>query len=149
MGFAPLRYPRFWTKTQLFVSREALAKARTVNSHLRNINQNLVFDELIAIINIDREGIEGRPWLELFGPSGLITRIELGAVPGLACRHYLLSELAPGVEKYGPLTLRLVDEVATLLMSTLHFDHGRQDIALDHGSDRFSTLLEYGCLLEA
>ena len=78
--------------------------------------------------------------LELFGAAGLLSRIDLGAVPGFAVRHYLLSELAPGVNKYGPFTLRLVDEEATLLMSILHIDHVRRDIALDHGSDRFSTL---------
>ena len=105
----------------------------------------LLLDELIGVLNIDGEGVEGRPVLELFGPTGFLSRVTLGAVPGFAGRHYLLSELAPGINKYGVLTLRLVDEEATLLMSILHIDYLRRDIALDHGSDRFSTLLEYNC----
>lgn len=116
-------------------------------ARLERNGTGLLLDELIAIINIDDKGLEGRPSLELFGPTGLRARIALGAVPGFACRHYLLSELVAGISENGPLTLRLVDEQATLLMSTLHIDHGRRDIALDHGSDRFSTLLEYGCSL--
>src|SRR5947209_6082384 len=47
---------------------------------------------------------------------------------------------------YEPLSLRLVDERATLLMSSLHLDYVRRDIALDHGSDRFSTFLDYSCV---
>jgi hypothetical protein len=105
----------------------------------------LLLDELIGVLNIDGQGVEGRPVLELFGPNGFLSRLTLGAVPGFAGRHYLLSDLAPGINKYGPLTLRLVDQEATLLMSILHIDYVRRDIALDHGSDRFSTLLEYNC----
>lgn len=105
-----------------------------------------VYDEVIAIINIDGQGVEGRPLLELFGSTGLVARIPLGIVPGFGCRHFLLSELAAGISKTGFLTLRLIDDRATLLMSVLHLDYWRQDIALDHGSDRFSTLLEYPCL---
>jgi hypothetical protein len=30
-------------------------------------------------------------------------------------------------------------------MSTVHLDYLRRDLALDHGSDRFSTFLDYGC----
>lgn len=105
----------------------------------------VLLDELIGVMNIDGQGLEGRPVLELFGAAGLLTRIALGAVPGFACRHYLLSELVPGVTKSGLVTLRLVDDEATLLMSIVHIDHLRRDVALDHGSDRFSTLLEYNC----
>ena len=105
-----------------------------------------MFDELIALINIDDQGTEGRPLLELFGAKGLVARIPLGPVPAFACRHYLLSELADGINRNGFLTLRLIDEQATLLMSTVHIDYGRRDIALDHGSDRYSTLLDYPCL---
>src|SRR6185436_8727759 len=97
-------------------------------ARLERQGKNLLFDELVAVINIDNLGVEGRPLLELFGSAGLITRIALGAVPGFATRHYLLSELVRGIEKYAPLTLRLVDDEATLLMSTLHIDYGRQDI---------------------
>ena len=107
---------------------------------------NLLFDELIAVINIDDQGLEGHPLLELFGATGLIAQIPLGSVPPFACRHYLLSELADGISKNGLLTLRLIDAQATLLMSTVHIDYRRRDIALDHGSDRYSTLLDYPCL---
>jgi hypothetical protein len=102
-------------------------------------------DELIAVLNIDDQGLEARPVVELFGPRGLITRLPLGAIPPFACRHFLLSELIAGEANLEALTLRLVDERATLLMSALHLDYARRDIALDHGSDRFSTFLDYGC----
>ena len=117
----------------------------TSGARLERRENAMLLDELIGVLNIDGQGIEGRPVLELFGPAGLISRLPLGAVPGFAGRHYLLSELAPGINEYGPLTLRLVDPEATLLMSILHIDYLRRDIALDHGSDRFSTLLEYNC----
>ncbi|HXD32082.1 MAG TPA: hypothetical protein VN643_13250 [Pyrinomonadaceae bacterium] len=102
-------------------------------------------DELIGIMNIDDRGVEGQPTLEVFGASGLITRVPLGIVPSYASRHYLLSELVPKLGKTGLLTLRLVDAQATLLMSIVHIDYVRRDIALDHGSDRFSTLNDYNC----
>jgi hypothetical protein len=103
------------------------------------------FDELIGVLNIDDQGVAGNPALELFSSGGFVKRVPLGAVPPFACRHYLLSQLIPGEVSYSPLTLRLVDERATLLMSAIHIDHARRDIALDHGSDRFSTFLDYGC----
>jgi hypothetical protein len=102
-------------------------------------------DELIAVLNIDDQGLEARPVVELFGPSGLITRLSLGVIPPFACRHFLLSELIEGDARRESLTLRLVDERATLLMSAIHLDHARRDLALDHGSDRFSTFLDYSC----
>ena len=102
-------------------------------------------DELIAVLNIDDQGLEARPVIELFGPRSLITRLPLGAIPPFACRHFLLSELLKGEANLETLTLRLVDERATLLMSAVHLDYARRDIALDHGSDRFSTFLDYSC----
>lgn len=102
-------------------------------------------DELIAVLNIDDQGLEAHPIVELFGPHGLITRLPLGVVPPFACRHYLLSELLAGEASHESLTLRLVDERAALLMSAAHLDYERRDLALDHGSDRFSTFLDYGC----
>lgn len=106
-------------------------------------------DELIGIINIDDQGLEANPSLELFSSRGLATRLSLGAIPPFACRHFLLSELLadliPGEVSYEPLSLRLTDRRATLLMSVLHLDHERRDIALDHGSDRFSTFLDFVC----
>ncbi|MCI0390574.1 MAG: hypothetical protein MOB07_17655 [Acidobacteria bacterium] len=71
---------------------------------------------------------------------------KVAALPlPFACRHFLLSELLASEVQYEALTLRLVDERATLLMSAVHLDHERRDLALDHGSDRFSTFLDYGC----
>ena len=105
----------------------------------------IVRDEVIGVMNIDDKGTSGRPVLEIFTSSGLLTRLDLGDVPGFACRHYLLSELSSG--KIGPhdLSLRLVDERATLLMSVVHLDYARRDLAMDHGSDRFSTFNDYSC----
>jgi hypothetical protein len=106
---------------------------------------SVVRDEVIGVMNIDDKGISGRPSLEIFTSGGLLTRLDLGEVPGFACRHYLLSELSFG--RIGPhdLSLRLVDERATLLMSVVHLDYVRRDLALDHGSDRFSTFNDYTC----
>jgi hypothetical protein len=117
----------------------------TSGARLERRDTEFLFDEFIGVMNIDDQGIEGRPQLEVFDSSGLLTRVPLSAVPGFACRHYLLSELAPGIGKHGLLTLRLVDAQATLLMSILHIDYMRRDVALDHGSDRFSTLIDYNC----
>ncbi|MGZ8844933.1 MAG: hypothetical protein ACXW3C_00550 [Pyrinomonadaceae bacterium] len=104
-----------------------------------------VRDEVIGIINIDDKATIGHPTLEVFAAGGLLARIELGEVPAFGCRHYLLSDLSSG--RIGPhdLTLRLVDERATLLMSVVHLDYVRRDLALDHGSDRFSTFNDYPC----
>lgn len=121
--------------TDYIVSGARLAKSKN----------SAQLDELIAVLNIDDQGLEARPVVELFGPRGLITRLPLGAIPPFACRHYLLSELLAGEARHESLTLRLVDERATLLMSVAHLDHERRDVALDHGSDRFSTFLDYGC----
>ncbi|HEY2964149.1 MAG TPA: hypothetical protein VGJ37_17135 [Pyrinomonadaceae bacterium] len=102
-------------------------------------------DELVAVLNIDDKSIAGNPVLEIFSGRGLIARKPLGEVPAFGCRHYLLSQLLS--EKIGAtdLTLRLVDDRATLLMSVLHLDYARRDIAADHGSDRFSTFSEFTC----
>jgi hypothetical protein len=105
----------------------------------------MVRDEVSGVMNIDDRGIVGHPALEVFTSGGLLARIELGEVPSFASRHYLLSELSSG--KIGPhdLSLRLVDERATLLMSIVHLDYVRRDLAMDHGSDRFSTYNDYSC----
>ena len=103
------------------------------------------FDEIIGVINIDDQGVAGNPTLEIFSSQGLLTRIKLAAIPPFACQHFLLSELIKENLKSEILGLRLVDERATLLMSTIHLDYTRRDLALDHGSDRFSTWLDYGC----
>ena len=102
-------------------------------------------DEIISVINIDDRGTVGHPTLEVFCSGGLVARIALGEVPNFACRHYLISELQS--ERIPPLDLsfRLVDERATQLMSVVHLDYSRHDLALDHGSDRFSTFIDYPC----
>jgi hypothetical protein len=107
--------------------------------------QRITRDEIVAVMNIDDKNIAGNPALEIFSSSGLVARKRLGPVPGFSCRHYLLSELLS--ERIGPndLSLRLVDEQATLLMSVLHVDYERRDLAADHGSDRFSTFTEFAC----
>ena len=108
-------------------------------------NGKIVRDEVIAVINIDDKNIAGNPTLEVFTSGGLLTRLALGRVPGFSCRHYLISDLLSGKIPSNDLTLRLVDEQATLLMSVVHFDYERRDIAADHGSDRFSTFSEFTC----
>ena len=102
-------------------------------------------DEIVGVMNIDDKSIAGNPTLEVFSSKGLLARVRLGEVPAFSCRHYLLSQLLS--EKIAPsdLSLRLIDEQATLLMSVLHVDYKRRDIAADHGSDRFSTFSEFTC----
>lgn len=102
-------------------------------------------DEIVCVMNIDDIGIGGQPTLEVFTRHGLLIRVKLGEVPSFACRYYLLSELLSGKHQPNDLSLRLVDEQATLLMSIVHLDYDRRDIALDHGSDRFSTFQEFDC----
>ncbi len=108
-------------------------------------SSRMIRDEIIAVINIDDKRIAGNPTLEIFTSSGLTTRVRLGEVPAYSCRHYLLSSLVSGKIGANDLSLRLVDEQATLLMSVLHLDYERRDIAADHGSDRFSTFSEFTC----
>jgi len=103
------------------------------------------FDEILGVINIDDQGVAGNPMLEVFTVRGLVSRVKLGTIAPFACQHFLLSEIIKEQFKSETLSLRLVDEQATLLMSTLHLDYTRRDLALDHGSDRFSTFLDYGC----
>lgn len=103
------------------------------------------FDEIIAIVNIDDKNVAGDPTLEVFAAGGLVTRLALGSVPGFSGRHYLLSDLVSGKIPANDLSLRLIDEQATLLMSVIHLDYQRRDLAADHGSDRFSTYSEFTC----
>lgn len=117
----------------------------TSGARLKRQEGKVLRDEIICVINIDDKGISGQPVVEIFTSSGLMTRVKLGEVPGFSCRHYLLSELLSGKIEPNDLSLRLVDEQATLLMSVLHLDYVRRDIALDHGSDRFSTFHDFNC----
>jgi hypothetical protein len=114
-------------------------------ARLRTNEGRITRDEIIAVINIDDKAIPGDPTLEIFDSSGLATRVRLGPVPAFSCRHYLLSALPSGKIAPNDLSLRLVDERATLLMSVLHLDYDRRDSAADHGSDRFSTFTEFTC----
>ena len=108
-------------------------------------DDKIIRDEVIGVMNIDDKNIGGNPTLEIFASGGLVGRIPLGTVPVFSCRHYLLSELLSEKITTHDLSLRLVDEKATLMMSILHLDYARNDIAADHGSDRFSTFTEYTC----
>ena len=127
-------------------AREGLATDYIVSGASLKTNKNkIVRDEIIAVINIDDRAITGNPTLELFTSSGLANRVNLGPVPAFSCCHYLLSTLLTERIAATDLSLRLVDEQATLLMSVLHLDYVRRDIAADHGSDRFSTYSEFTC----
>jgi hypothetical protein len=114
-------------------------------ARLESKANKILRDEIIGIINIDDKMTTGNPSLEIFDSSGFVGRVKLGQVPAFSCRHYVLSELLSGKTPATDLTLRLVDETAILLMSIVHLDYGRRDIAADHGSDRFSTFGEYNC----
>jgi hypothetical protein len=117
----------------------------TTGARLDGTNEKISRDEIVSVLNIDDKNIAGNPTLEVFSNTGLVTKVKLGEVPAFSGRHYLLSDLVS--EKIGPrdLSLRLIDETATLLMSVVHVDYERRDIAADHGSDRFSTFTEYSC----
>ena len=127
-------------------SRAGLGTDYIVAGACVSVHENkMVRDEIIAVINIDDKNISGNPTLEVFTSTGLAARVRLGEVPAFSCRHYLLSALLSGKIGANDLSLRLVDEQATLLMSVLHLDYQRRDIAADHGSDRFSTFSEFTC----
>jgi len=114
-------------------------------ARVEKAGNGIVRDEVIGVMNIDDQGIAGRPALEVFTAKGFLMRIELGEVPPFACHHYLLSDLSSGRIGAQDLSLRLVDQRATLLMSIVHLDYLRRDLALDHGSDRFSTFNDFSC----
>jgi hypothetical protein len=114
-------------------------------ARLQRNGNKITRDEVIGVMNIDDKSIPGNPTLEVFSAEGLLRRIELGNVPAFSCRHYLLSEILSGKIPATDLSLRLVDDRATLLMSIIHLDYERRDIAADHGSDRFSTFNEFTC----
>jgi len=127
-------------------SREGLATDYIASSaRFEMAGGRILRDEIIAIINVDDKSVIGNPVLEIFSAKGLVATSKIGEIPAFGCRHYLLSSML--FEKSGEqdLTLRLVDERATLLMSVVHIDYNRRDIALDHGSDRFSTFRHFTC----
>ena len=105
-------------------------------------------DCLLAVMNIEFEAEQtGTPRLQLFGPSGLAGEAQLGEFPPLACRHILLSELFPGVESdpAHPFTVRMTAANAIMIVSAIHLDWDRRDLALEHGSDRHSTYQDFKC----
>jgi hypothetical protein len=102
-------------------------------------------DEIINIVNIDDKAIPGHPVLQVFSTSGLLDTIKLNDIPAFGSSHVVLSDRLAKSAEQKDLSLRLIDDQTTLLMSVLHIDYARRDIALDHGSDRFSTLNEFGC----
>jgi hypothetical protein len=114
-------------------------------ARLESASGKMIRDEILAVINIDDKNLPGNPTVEIFTSGGLVARVPLGKVPAFSCRHYLLSNLLSGKITTNDLSLRLVDEQATLLMSVIHLDYERRDIAADHGSDRFSTFSEFTC----
>ena len=105
-------------------------------------------DCLLAIMNIEfEEDNTGTPTIQLFGPAGLAGEKRLEDFPPLACRHLLLSELFPGAqsEPTKPFTVRMMVSNAITIVSALHIDYERRDIALEHGSDRHSTFQDFKC----
>jgi len=117
----------------------------TAGARLQRRDGKVICDEFVGIINIDDRAVAGAPVLELFGPKGVLDRVPLKSVPAFGCAHFLLSNLLPESSYPFPLSMRLTDESATILMSTVHLDYVRRDRALDHGSDRFSTFTDAGC----
>lgn len=134
---------------QTVAERGGLASDYIISGcHVRGSASARKYDCLLAVMNIEYSGDRtGTPRLQLFGPSGFLAEKPLGEFPALACRHVLLSELFPDLrtEPGHPLTARLVDSDAMMIVSALHLDYERRDLAMDHGSDRHSTYLDYGC----
>jgi hypothetical protein len=105
-------------------------------------------DCLLALMNIEFEDDNtGTPKLQIFGPSGLVAEKQLPDFPPLACRHLLLSELFPGLQSdpAHPFTVRMQVPNAMMIVSALHLDYERRDLALEHGSDRHSTFQDFKC----
>jgi hypothetical protein len=105
-------------------------------------------DCLLALMNIEfQDDFTGTPALQLFGPSGLLGERKVNDFPPLACRHLLVSELFPGIQSdlAHPLTIRMQVKNAMMVVSALHLDYERRDLALEHGSDRHSTFADFKC----
>ena len=105
-------------------------------------------DCVLAIMNIEfEEDNTGTPEIEVFGPNGIVGTRQLSDFPPLACRHLLLSELFPSLQSdpAHPFTVRMQVPNAMMVVSALHIDYERKDIALEHGSDRHSTFQDFKC----
>jgi hypothetical protein len=116
--------------------------------HVIGTAANRKRDSLLAFMNIEFDGRQpGVPLVQLFGPGGLVAERQLGEYPPLACRHFLASDLFPNVQSdpAHPFTVRMQVPGAMMIVSALHFDYERRDLALEHGSDRHSTFQDYKC----
>ncbi|HSE97471.1 MAG TPA: hypothetical protein VLD57_04320, partial [Blastocatellia bacterium] len=132
---------------QSIKSRGGLATDYIVtDARVRRSAAGVENDFLVAVFNIE-EDHAGSPTIEVFGGEGFIARRSLGSLPESACRYFLLSQLFPRLVESGPgpYTLRLIDESAVVTLSALHSDYKKRDVAIDHGSDRFSTHIDFGC----
>jgi len=121
----------------------------TCGSRIETRDGRVTRDEIICLINIDDKGIEGAPELEIFTSAGLLTKVRPGIVPAFGCTHYLLSELVGASVSERNLSIRLVDENTTILMSVIHVDYICRDIGMDHVSDGFFTFQDFNCKLES
>jgi hypothetical protein len=117
-------------------------------AHIIGNASNRKRDCVLAIMNIEFEDDQtGTPKLQLFGPSGLVAEKQLDDFPPLACRHLVLSELFPGAQSdpQHPFTVRMQVPNALMVVSAVHLDYERHDLALEHGSDRHSTFADFKC----
>jgi hypothetical protein len=117
-------------------------------AHVIGTASNRKRDCVLAIMNIEFEDEQtGHPKLQLFGQSGVVAEKQLEAFPPLACRHLVLSELFPGVQSdpSHPFTVRMQVPDALMVVSAVHLDYERRDLALEHGSDRHSTFADFKC----
>ena len=117
-------------------------------AHIIGTSENRKRDCILAIMNIEfSDEIVGTPVIQIFGQAGLVGEKRLDDFAPLSCRHLLLSDLFPGLQSdpQHPLTVRMQVQDAIMIVSALHLDYERQDIALEHGSDRHSTFSDYKC----
>lgn len=117
-------------------------------AHVIGSESNRKRDCLLAIMNIEFEDHQtGTPTIQLFGPQGLVAERELPDFPPLACRHLMLSKLFPAVQSdpAHPFTVRMLVPNAIMVISAVHLDYERRDLALEHGSDRHSTFQDFKC----
>ncbi len=127
--------------------RQGLASDYIISGiHVEGQDQAWKRDALLSVMNIEFDGGNGSPVLELFGKHGFVARRSLPQLPALACRFYWASDLFPQARSQeGPFSIRLMDTSAVSIIAAVHFDFQRRQLAVDHGSDRFSTYLNYSC----
>ncbi len=117
-------------------------------AHVIGNSANRKRDCVLAVMNIEfGDDYTGTPKLQLFGPQGLTAEKQLAEFPPMACRHLVLSELFPGVQSdpAHPFTVRMEVPNAMMVVSAVHLDYERRDLALEHGSDRHSTFQDFKC----